>query len=266
VDPWTRGPADLRNGGPVDPWTGGSAERRDSSGVRSKNPGIGIPGLGGGARWCDKGLICGDRLHTVASMRHPWNNWFHCTGSTFGTWLPGDPRGWRSREHRRHVAGDYKDPPPPGTYDELLAQSARSMKRKPVFITCPGRAAACREMARTLLRHDVELIDLAVGAIHWHLLARFTPLGDEADSEELKRTARRLVGIAKKNSSRMLTDSGLVPRGGAWAVRGGIHPIHDRPHQLRVVNYIREHAHDGAAIWSQLSQCDSDHDCTNGNR
>ena len=191
-------------------------------------------------------------------MRHPWNNWFHCTGSTYGTWLPGDPRGWRSRKHRRHVEGDYKDPPPPGTYDELLAQSTRALKRKPVFITPPGRAVACREMARTLLQHHVELVDLSVGAIHWHLLARFTPLEDHADAESLKRTARRLIGLAKKNSSRLLTDSLLVPRGGAWAVRGGIHPVHDRGHQLRVVSYIREHANDGAVVWSQLDKRQSD--------
>jgi len=112
-------------------------------------------------------------------------------------------------------------------------------------------------MARTLLQRDVELIDVSVGAIHWHLLARFTPVGGNADAEELKRAARRLLGIAKKNSSRVLTDSLLVPRGGAWAARGGIHPIHDRAHQLRVVSYIREHAHDGAVVWSQLRQRDS---------
>ena len=192
------------------------------------------------------------RSSIVAPMRHPWNNWFHCTGSTYGTWLPGDPRGWRSRKHRQHVDGDYKDPPAPGTYEELLARSKRLMKRRPVFLTPPARVVACREMVQSLLHHEVELIDLSVGAIHWHLLARFTSLGHCADAEALKRTARRMVGLAKKDSSRVLGASGLVPPGGVWATRGGIHPIHDRGHQIRVVGYIREHADDGATVWSEL--------------
>jgi hypothetical protein len=41
-----------------------------------------------------------------------WRDWYHVTGSTYGAWLPGDPRGFRTRHHRQHVEGDYKDPPP----------------------------------------------------------------------------------------------------------------------------------------------------------
>jgi len=37
----------------------------------------------------------------------PWNHWYHVNGNTYGTWLPGDPRGWRSYKHKRHVEGEY---------------------------------------------------------------------------------------------------------------------------------------------------------------
>ncbi|HEX3314753.1 MAG TPA: hypothetical protein VHR72_07680 [Gemmataceae bacterium] len=30
--------------------------------------------------------------------------------STYGSWLPGNPRGFRSRKHRIHSSGDYKNP------------------------------------------------------------------------------------------------------------------------------------------------------------
>src|SRR2546430_1609317 len=43
-----------------------------------------------------------------------WNGGYHCTGSTYGTWLRGDPRGWRSSKHHVHVDGDYKKRPPTG--------------------------------------------------------------------------------------------------------------------------------------------------------
>jgi hypothetical protein len=32
-------------------------------------------------------------------------------GHTYGTWLPGDPKGFRTRHHREHIEGDYKKPP-----------------------------------------------------------------------------------------------------------------------------------------------------------
>ena len=193
-------------------------------------------------------------------------------GSTYGTWLRGDPRGWRARHHREHVEGDYKNPPPKGTYDELHEYSQRAMKRDAVFLDPPHRALACRAMAETLLHYEVELVELSAGAAHFHLIARFTPRGllerpslkipglpkgKALDSHELlKRTARHFVGIAKKNSARALTDAGLVAPGGVWAVRGKIKAIEDREHQLRVVKYIREHALEGAVVWSTLRRAD----------
>ena len=45
----------------------------------------------------------------ISSML-PWNDWYHCTTHTYGSWLRGDRRGWRARHHREHVQGDYKNP------------------------------------------------------------------------------------------------------------------------------------------------------------
>jgi hypothetical protein len=33
--------------------------------------------------------------------------WYHVIISTYGGWLHGDPRGFRTRHHRAHVEGDY---------------------------------------------------------------------------------------------------------------------------------------------------------------
>ena len=72
-----------------------------------------------------------DKIRIVSE---PWNHWYHCTASTYGTWLRGDPRGWRARHHREHVEGDYRNPPPPGTYAPMLAQSKKLMKRPAVHL------------------------------------------------------------------------------------------------------------------------------------
>jgi len=188
----------------------------------------------------------------------PWNNWLLCTGSTYGTWLRGDPRGWRARGHREHVEGDYRDPPPAGAHAAARKHSLRLMKRRPIVLKAPARAAACRVMVETLQFHGVELLDLCVGATHWHVLARFTPLPKSPgikipglDFAALKREARRLMGIAKKRSARAMSEAHLAARGGVWAVRCGVCPVRNRGHQLALVRYVRAHARQGAAVWSQ---------------
>lgn len=199
----------------------------------------------------------------------PWRNWFHCNGSTYGTWLRGDPRGWRARHHREHVEGDYKSPPPAGMYDGLHQYSKHLVKREELLLDWEHRVVACREMGRSLVAHGVQLVELGVGAAHYHLLARFTPVGSERcpgiripglpegrelDTFELLiRVARHFLGIAKKDSARALSDAGLVAQGGIWAVRGSVKPILDRQHQINVIGYIRDHAAEGAAVWSRLA-------------
>ena len=64
----------------------------------------------------------------------PWDDWYHVMGHTYGTWLPGDPKGFRTRDHREHVEGDYRNPPPKGMYDGLHEAAKRAMKREPVFL------------------------------------------------------------------------------------------------------------------------------------
>jgi len=197
----------------------------------------------------------------------PWNHWLLCTGSTYGTWVRGDLRGWRARGHREHVDGDYRSPPPSGAHADARRQSKRLMKRRPVLLKAPARAAACRTMAEALRFHGVEVLDLCVGATHWHVLARFTPLPAAAsgpgipipglDFATLKRDARRLMGIAKKRSARALSEAHLVARGGVWAVRCGVRPVRDRAHQLALVRYVRAHGRQGAAVWSQLRKQNS---------
>ncbi len=52
-------------------------------------------------------------------MPTPGKCWWHNILSTHGSWLPGNPRGFRSRNHRIHSSGDYKNPPPLGEHAGL---------------------------------------------------------------------------------------------------------------------------------------------------
>ncbi len=59
---------------------------------------------------------------------------YHVTWSTYGSWLPGDPRGFRTRGHRLHVDGDYRNPPPKGKYTGLHAHAKSSLVKPAVVI------------------------------------------------------------------------------------------------------------------------------------
>lgn len=144
-----------------------------------------------------------------------WNGWYHVNGNTFGTWLRGDARGWRARHHREHVEGDYKNPPPPGTYDGLRASSRRLMKRDKVWLTAPARDLACRELVASLLCHGIEVIALAVDDHHFHLLARFR-LQEELQGMHQAHGSVRESGSQSKSPS----DSGRCLQSQSGAIRG----------------------------------------------
>lgn len=83
----------------------------------------------------------------------PWNNWYHCMGNTYGTWLPGDPRGFRTRHHREHVEGDYRDPPPKGQYDQRFTQSKQLLTRQPVHLSKELRPRVRDELIASLQKY-----------------------------------------------------------------------------------------------------------------
>ncbi len=189
-----------------------------------------------------------------------WNGWYHCMANTYGTWLPGDPRGFRTRGHREHVEGDYKSPPPVGKYDGQHEGAKRRMKREAVVLSAEARQVACDEIRDSMARHGAEVLAVSVSAKHMHVLARF-PLDRKPTFAERglrdKRTSatddpvRHIMGLAKQWSSKRLVAEGLAPVGGVWAKKGKIVPIKDRGHQVTAFNYILRHGpEEGAAVWS----------------
>jgi hypothetical protein len=171
---------------------------------------------------------------------HPaWNNWYHVHLHTYGTWLRGDPRGWRARDHREHVDGDYKNPPPRGTYDKLHAYSKSLMKRPPVRVEKDIRQFVVDAVADKLLRDGVELLVVCLDGIHLHLLGKF------ADH-----LVRHWVGRAKKHASHLARQTGLRDEpGGLWSELSSVKPIKDREHQVNTFHYILNHQKRGAAVW-----------------
>jgi len=165
-------------------------------------------------------------------MSAPWNRWFHCIGGTYGSWLPGDPRGFRTRHHREHVEGDYHNPAPAGIYESRHQGAAESLRFDPVTLRPEDRRVICQEMGRVLLAYGVELIDLSVGGQHFHALCRFPlelpPAPDDSPrpvpqnllADGRDPVGRHILGRAKRAASMAMLRVGHKPQGRPlWAKR-----------------------------------------------
>jgi SAM-dependent methyltransferase len=173
----------------------------------------------------------------AADARH----WHHVTFHTYGAWLDGDDRGFRTRHHREHVEGDYKNPPPDGQYAWRKERSERQLKQPPVSIPGQLRQPIGELLRDRLIALGVEVLCLSVGATHVHGLLKIESAA-----------ARELLGQAKKHAT--FESRALGWKGKLWAVRGRELRIRDRHHQENAYHYILRHAQEGAWVWIALGK------------
>jgi len=162
--------------------------------------------------------------------------WFHITFSTYGSWLPGDARGFRSWRHRVHSSGDYKNPPPPGEHEGLRGYAQARMTRPPVTLTREQRRTCVLAMVEKLQEKGAEVLAIPVGARHVHVQARIE-----------NHTARKIIGLAKQTASHRIRDE--IP-GTIWAGRSRTEPITNKNHQQALFHYIVRHRREGAFVWT----------------
>jgi hypothetical protein len=168
-----------------------------------------------------------------------WNDWYHCMCNTYGTWLPGDSRGFRTYRGKHPIPFDYRHRPPKGWYDSLFDRSKRLMSRPAVILrTVEQRRRALDEIVASLLRHGIPVAVGAVDRIHLHVLARCKD-----------QKPRHWMGRAKRDSSHYCNVAGLTPVGGIWGAACECKPIADEHHFNRALGYIPDHAKLGAEIY-----------------
>ncbi len=165
--------------------------------------------------------------------------WYHIIATTYGAWLYGDPRGFRTRHHREHVEGDYKAPPPAGQYTDLEERSRASLKRPPVVLTVLQREIVGKAVRDRLIDEGALLVCISMSAQHLHALAKM-PIGE----------ARHRMGAAKRHAWFVLHDQRWSGR--LWGKRCKALPVRDRAHQLAVYHYILRHRTQGAWVWSMM--------------
>ena len=97
--------------------------------------------------------------------------WYHVIWNTLGSWLPGDPRGFRNRDHRIHSTGDYRNPPPRSEHANLLEYN-RARSREKVTVPTAVRPAIVKSVLDSLRRADASAAALSVAALSTFICCR----------------------------------------------------------------------------------------------
>ena len=162
--------------------------------------------------------------------------WYHVVLNTHRTWLPGDRRGFRSRDGHIHSSGDYRNPPPENEHAGFRNYH-QHRSGEPVRIPRSLQAVICSKLVEKIHSQNYRVLAAAVDDCHAHLLV-------ELPSD--RRQIKKVVGLWKQAASHAVRDQ--MP-GRVWAEDCDPVPIEDRPHQIRTYRYILGHASQGAVTW-----------------
>ena len=169
--------------------------------------------------------------------------WWLVTWTTYGTWLPGDPRGFQT--WRGHVFV----PPPkryakpgeptynPDDHAERYRQSLESLNETPVFLTQPQCVAAMQAIVEELREMPMQPSILAIGRVHSHFLAQFRAL-----------EARPAVGRLKAAATQKLHENGLASAR-VWCRDCHLKSKAPGKEFRDAFVYVYKHRHEGAEVY-----------------
>ena len=161
------------------------------------------------------------------------------TWTTYGTWLPGDKRGFRTYHGDNYI-------PPPERYSDndepiydyneyvKLVKYANNVSGDAVKLTSEQVQIAANNIIEVCERYATQAV-LAINATHAHL---FVKLSDGV-------SIGNFCGTMKSKSSRALGEYGL--RGKVWARRYHARKI-DASGTDRVRKYVLSHEKQGALV------------------
>ena len=168
-------------------------------------------------------------------MPRPGMQWRHIVFSTHNSWLPGNPLGYRNKEHRIHSSGDYKNPPPKGEHAGLF-QYAKKISGAPVRIAEELREVVGHAILADLEKRDCRVLAIAVASNHVHILA---------EMPEEREKYRDIVGRCKTAACHAVREQ--MP-GRIWGRNATYKLIRDQTHQRNTYHYILKQK--DAWVWS----------------
>lgn len=171
-------------------------------------------------------------------MPLPGRAWFHVMWHTYATWLPGDKRGFRDRDHRIHSSGDYKNPPPAGEHAGLHEYAKRVSDDEVVLSTSELRREVCDALIATANGMELRLLAITVCRVHVHLVIEL-PSDDEARHAALTKL--------KTDASRRVTNK---PASRLWARLWKCVYIADESHREDEFHYVRDRQGPYTCTWT----------------
>ncbi len=150
-------------------------------------------------------------------------------------WLHGDERGFRSRHHRIHSSGDYKNPPPLSEHEKLRQYMQNLVNGAPKFLAPPEYPIVGSAFVLKLLQMNCKVFIVACGCTHLHVL--YQSVESDAQAE---------LGKPKQYASYKLRH----PSGKLWARGAAIIRVRGGGHAGEAFDYIGRHStHEGAWVW-----------------
>ena len=159
--------------------------------------------------------------------------WF-ATWTTYGTWLPGDERGFVGDV--RDLDGTRQCHNVPGTphsadHSPLRAYAASILKEPPIRLTVAQAEAVATQLRETARFRCWDLFAFAVMANHVHLVV--------ASGEEV--TSGKILGDFKAWGTRRLDKQcGKRLNGSWWTDGGSCRPVRGDEELARVIMYVRQ--------------------------
>jgi REP element-mobilizing transposase RayT len=153
---------------------------------------------------------------------------FHLVTTTYGTWLPGDPRGhWSPILNADEKLVYHSGVPQSG--DPMTEEWARKqMKHDMVVLTPEHRKTMADSIGQTTKRYGYRVIAAAIWSTHIHLVI-------EKTKEDISAVAGRYKGISGKDV-RAVRGPGPIWTAGYFKVF-----LFKEQHVQAAVHYVEEH-------------------------
>jgi len=170
-------------------------------------------------------------------------HWF-ITSTTYGTWLPGDERGFVSTVHnppgpraRHNQFGDPYDAAMPG-----LKESARSLlKGSPIFLDLAKAEIIAPQFRETAAYRQWEMHAFSIMTNHFHIIVT---AGEEVHSTSI-------LGDFKSYASRALNRRWGKPLNGTWWTESGSRrPLPNEKALHEAIDYVLYRQPNPLVIWS----------------
>jgi hypothetical protein len=168
--------------------------------------------------------------------------WWLITWGTYGSWLPGDPRGFRTWRRREYVPPTYGKAQSgeriydPAAYTERLDESRSRLTSTAVSLTVHERREACSALVVEIAAVRIVPAILAVAKHHAHLISQFGDL-------EIRPT----VGRLKAAATRSMKDPSFDPPS-VWAKGCHMESLNSENDFVAAYQYVEQHGAQGAVI------------------